>query len=116
MVWIDSEGHQLLQRHFILGIKVEQGRGHGGEFRALLDHLWRDEEGGCDLFVAPILLPQRHEGAELIERMQGSALHVLSKRVVFGVQLSLHRSAAQAQSYYADVEIAENPAADLFGG
>lgn len=31
------------------------------------------------------------------------------------MQLSLHRSANQAQSYYADVEIADNPAADLLG-
>lgn len=31
------------------------------------------------------------------------------------MQLSLHRSAAQAQSYYADVEIAANPATDLLG-
>ena len=31
------------------------------------------------------------------------------------MQLSLHRSAAQAQHYYADVEIADNPAADLLG-
>jgi integrase len=31
------------------------------------------------------------------------------------MQLSLHRSAAQAQSYYADVEIADNPATDLLG-
>ncbi len=29
------------------------------------------------------------------------------------MRLSLHRSLAQAQKYYADVEIAENPAADL---
>ena len=29
------------------------------------------------------------------------------------MQLSLHRSAAQAQRYYADVEIADNPTADL---
>lgn len=29
--------------------------------------------------------------------------------------LSLHRSAVQAQKYYADVEISENPAADLLG-
>lgn len=29
------------------------------------------------------------------------------------MQLSLHRSASQAQSYYADVEIEENPATDL---
>lgn len=31
------------------------------------------------------------------------------------MQLSLHRSAAQAQEYYADVEITENPATDLLG-
>lgn len=31
------------------------------------------------------------------------------------MQLSLHRSPAQAQRYYADVEIADNPAADLLG-
>lgn len=31
------------------------------------------------------------------------------------MQLSLHRSANQAQRYYADVEIADNPAADLLG-
>lgn len=32
------------------------------------------------------------------------------------MRLSLHRSAAQAQKYYADVDIADNPAADLFEG
>jgi len=31
------------------------------------------------------------------------------------MQLSLHRSAVQAQKYYADVEIGENPATDLLG-
>jgi hypothetical protein len=31
------------------------------------------------------------------------------------MRLSLHRSAAQAQRYYADVEIAGNPAAGLLG-
>lgn len=31
------------------------------------------------------------------------------------MQLSLHRSPQQAQKYYADVEIAENPAARLLG-
>lgn len=31
------------------------------------------------------------------------------------MRLSLHKSAAQAQKYYADVDIADNPAADLFG-
>lgn len=31
------------------------------------------------------------------------------------MKLSLHRSAVQAQRYYADVEISENPATDLLG-
>lgn len=31
------------------------------------------------------------------------------------MKLSLHRSAVQAQKYYSDVEISENPAADLLG-
>jgi hypothetical protein len=31
------------------------------------------------------------------------------------MKLSLHRSAVQAQKYYADVEISENPATDLLG-
>ncbi|MDO5640867.1 MAG: tyrosine-type recombinase/integrase [Paracoccus sp. (in: a-proteobacteria)] len=31
------------------------------------------------------------------------------------MRLSLHRSAAQAQRYYADIDLAENPAADLLG-
>ncbi|MFN4128470.1 MAG: tyrosine-type recombinase/integrase [Paracoccaceae bacterium] len=31
------------------------------------------------------------------------------------MKLSLHRSAMQAQEYYADVEIADNPATDLLG-
>lgn len=32
------------------------------------------------------------------------------------MRLSLHRSAAQAQHYYDDVDVAENPATDLLGG
>ena len=84
VIRIDREGHQLLQRHLVLGIKLEQGRGHSGEFQALFDYLRRDEESGRDLFIALTLLPKRHEGAELIKRVQGCTLHVLSERVVFG--------------------------------
>jgi hypothetical protein len=35
--------------------------------------------------------------------------------VAAAIKLSLHRSAVQAQKYYADVEISENPATDLLG-
>lgn len=31
------------------------------------------------------------------------------------MKLSLHKSAVQAQKYYADVEMSENPATDLLG-
>jgi hypothetical protein len=31
------------------------------------------------------------------------------------MKLSLHRSAIQAQKYYADVDMADNPASDLLG-
>jgi len=44
----------LFQSHFILGIKLEKGRGHGGEFQALFDYL------------------QRNEGAELIDRVKAA--------------------------------------------
>ena len=84
MIRIDGEGHQLLRRQLVLGVELERGRGHGGEFQALFHHLRRDEEGRCDLFIALTLLPQSNEGAELVERMQGCTLHVLSERVVFG--------------------------------
>ena len=84
VIRIDREGHQLLQRHLVLGIKLEQGTGHSGEFQALFDYLRRDEERGRDLFIALTLLPKRHEGAELINRVQGCTLQILSERVVFG--------------------------------
>lgn len=83
VIRIDREGHQLLQRHVVLGIELEQGSGHESEFQALLDHLRCDEKRGCDLFNALTLHSRCHEGAELIERMQGGALHVVSERVVF---------------------------------
>lgn len=35
--------------------------------------------------------------------------------IAAAMQLSLHRSVNQAQRYYADIEIADNPAADLLG-
>ena len=47
------------------------------ELQALLDDLRRDEEGRGDRFFALTLLAQSLESTELVERMQGNALHVL---------------------------------------
>jgi hypothetical protein len=52
MIRVHRERHQLLQRHGILGIDLEQGRGHGSEFQALLHDLRRYEEGRRDRFLA----------------------------------------------------------------
>ena len=87
VVGVHRERHQLLERHAILGIDIEQGRGHGRELQALLDDLQRDEEGSRNLFLALTLFTQGLESAELVERMQGGALHVLRQRVVLGEDL-----------------------------
>ena len=87
VVGVHRERHQLLERHAILGIDIEQGRGHGRELQALLDDLRRDEEGSRNLFLALTLFTQGLESAELVERMQGGALHVLRQRVVLGEDL-----------------------------
>jgi hypothetical protein len=87
VVGVQRESHQLLQRHAILGIDLKQGRGHGSEFQALLDDLWRDVEGSRDRLLALTLFAQGCERTELIERMQGNALHVFRQRVVLGQDL-----------------------------
>lgn len=84
MVRVHREGHQLFERHAILGIDLEQGRGHGGEFQALLHDLRRDKEGCGDCFLSLTLLAQGYESAELVERVQSDSLHVLRQRVVLG--------------------------------
>ena len=82
MICADREGHQLLQRHPILGINLEKGRGDRCEFQALFHHLRCDEGGRGDLLIALALLTQRCKGTELVQRMQGNALHVLCQRVI----------------------------------
>ena len=81
---VHREGHELFQRHAILGIDLEQGRGHRGEFQPLLHDLRCHEEGCRDRLLTLALLLQCNKGAELIEWMQGDALHVLSQGVVLG--------------------------------
>jgi hypothetical protein len=83
MVIRDSEGHQLLQRHAILGIDVEELFGDRGNPQPLLHYGRWDEEAGSDLLVAGALVAQRLEGAELVEGMQGSALDVFGQRILF---------------------------------
>jgi len=84
VIGVHGEGHELLQRHAILGIDLKQGRGDGGKFQALLHDLRRHEEGGSNLCVALALVAEGHKRAELVERVQGDALHVLGQGIVLG--------------------------------
>src|SRR5208282_3190309 len=70
MVAGDRERHELLQRHTVLGIDVEEHRRDGGEAQPLLHHGRRHEEAGGDLLLAQALVAQGLEGAELVEGMQ----------------------------------------------
>lgn len=80
MVLRHGEGHELLQRHAIFGIDVEQrGRGRG-QSQPLLHHVDADEEGGGDRLLGHAPLPHRLESAILVERMQRRTLVVLGER------------------------------------
>ena len=62
---------ELVERHAVLGIDVEQDGRCGREAQALLDHLDRDEERCGDLLLGLALHPHILEGAELVQRMHG---------------------------------------------
>ena len=84
MIGRHREGHELVERHAVFGIDVEQLPRHGCETQPLLHHVHADEEGGSDLLFGLALLAQCLKGAELIERMERSAVDVLGQRVFFG--------------------------------
>jgi hypothetical protein len=72
MVARDGEGHELVERHAVLGIDVEQRRRDRRELQALLHHVDRDEERGGDLFLGLAFLRHRQERLELVERCNGA--------------------------------------------
>jgi hypothetical protein len=86
----DSEGHELLKRHLVVGVEVEELRGDGDELEPLLHHVRADEEAGGDVFFAEPGVAQGLEGAELVERMQRGALNVLGQAVLLGDAVLAH--------------------------
>ncbi len=81
VVAVDGEGHQLVQRHGVLRIDLQQRRRDRGQPQALAHHGDRDEEGRGDLLLGLALLAKGQEGAELVQRMQGRALDVFRQAV-----------------------------------
>ena len=92
MVVGDGECHQLFERHFVVGIEIEQARRHRGKLEPLLDHIRADEEACRNLFLAKALIAQGLERSELIERMQRDALDVLGERVLLGSPVGSHHA------------------------
>ena len=91
MVGADREGHELVERHAVLGIDVEQLAARRTASRSrCLTTATRDEKRRGDLLLALALLAQRQKGAELVERMQRRALDVLGEAVLLGDSLGAH--------------------------
>ena len=95
----DGERHQLLERHAVVGIDVEQSRGDGREPEPLLHHVDGDEEDGRDIFLGTTLLAQGLKCPKLIEGMKRDAMHVFGERVFFrgdlaSASLTMHGTGA----------------------
>ena len=84
VVGIDRERHQLVERHAVLGIDLQQLRRDRRQPQALAHDGDRDEERRGDLLLGLPLLAQRQECAELVERVQRGPLHVLGEAVLLG--------------------------------
>ena len=84
------ERHELLERHTVLRIYVEELLGNRGELEPLLHDGRMDEKAGRDVLLAQTLLAQGLEGAELIEWMEGSTLDVLGERILLGDAIGAH--------------------------
>ena len=99
MIAVDGERHELVQRHAVVGIDVEQLGRDGCKAEALLDDRHGDEEGRGDVLLGLALLAQRQKGPELIERMQRRALDVLGEAVFLGECRPRARRRARARSW-----------------
>jgi hypothetical protein len=67
----DGERHQLLERHAVVGIDVEQLWGNRRKPKALLHDTDGYEEDGRDLLLGFPLLAQGLECTKLVEGMEG---------------------------------------------
>ena len=75
----DGEGHDVFERHAVLGIDIEQDGRHGGEAQALLDDVRAHEKGGGDGLLGHTLLAHRVKRTELVERVQRRPFDVFNQ-------------------------------------
>ena len=81
MIARDRKSHELIERHLIGGINLQQVGRDGSQLQPLFHNLWRDEKPRGDILFAEALIFQGLERAELVERMERLPLDVLGQRV-----------------------------------
>src|SRR5205823_2139376 len=86
----NGERHQLLERHAVIGIDVEQLWGYRRKPKTLLHDANGYEEDGCDVLLGFPLLAQGLERTKLVEGMKRDAMHVLSQRILLRADLGAH--------------------------
>jgi hypothetical protein len=90
MIAVNGERHQLVERHAVLGVDVEQLGADRGEPQALLDHRDRDELVRRNLLLGLPPPAQREESPELVERVKRGPLDVLGEAVFLGETVGPH--------------------------
>ncbi|MGB5083199.1 MAG: hypothetical protein WBO09_01040 [Methylocystis silviterrae] len=78
-----ARGAELVEAQYLRDIEIEQFLARRREFQPLAHHLRRDEKPRGDLVDWDPLIMQALERAELIERMQSFAHHILGERILF---------------------------------
>ena len=80
----DGKGHELFERHAVLGIHPVKRRGHRRQAQALLHDCRGHEMPRGDVFLAHAEVAQGLERAKLVERMEADTFVVFRDRVVLG--------------------------------
>lgn len=91
MIRVHRKDHHMFARHGVLGMDIKQGRGHGGDFQALLQDLRGDEEGGRNRFQETGAVDSQ-PGKGYATCQRPPSLYCPIRRVFIG---SLHRRPAR---------------------
>ncbi len=78
------KGHELFERHAVIGVDVVELGRDLRELEALLHDRRRDHEGRRDRFDVGALFDELLHRPELVKRMQRFAMDILGERILFG--------------------------------
>ena len=88
----DAERHQLIERHPVLAVNVEQGARHRSKAQPLFDDVDGCEEAGGDFFFGGASITQLLERPELVERMERHPHGVFNQGILLGTAAFAHHA------------------------